>query len=196
LRAIASKFVFEGFTLKSRAGVFVFGVIMGLIVPAIASYCYFRFGYAPVATAASPMPFEKKLARMALHARIRAEAPRSSPVQADEPNMTAGAKVYLDNCAFCHGVPNQADANPAAKGMFPVPPQLFDKDDLVTDDPVGQTYWKVSNGIRLTGMPGFSKSLSSTQMWQVSQLLANADKLPDQTKAALAPARPALAKKQ
>jgi hypothetical protein len=34
-------------------------------------------------------------------------------------------------------------------------------------------------------MPGFSKSLSETQMWQVAILLANADKLPPSAKAAL-----------
>jgi mono/diheme cytochrome c family protein len=129
------------------------------------------------------MPFEKRLASMALHARVQAEAPKNSPIQPDEPNLTAGAKVYMEDCAFCHGLPKQAAAPPAAKGMFPVPPQLFE--DMVTDDPVGETYWKVSNGIRLTGMPAFSKSLSDTQMWQVSLLMANADKLPDQTKAAL-----------
>ena len=49
---------------------------------------------------------------------------------------------------------------------------------MVTRDPPGKTYWKVSNGIRLTGMPSFHESLSSTQMWQVSVMLANADKLP------------------
>ena len=34
-------------------------------------------------------------------------------------------------------------------------------------------------------MPGFSKSLSETQMWQMALLLANAEKLPDSAKAAL-----------
>ena len=61
--------------------------------------------------------------------------------------------------------------------MFPKPPQLFDGKG-VTDDPVGETYWKVSNGIRLTGMPAFFGSLTDEQLWQVSQLLANAKKLP------------------
>jgi mono/diheme cytochrome c family protein len=46
----------------------------------------------------------------------------------------------------------------------------------VTDDPPGETYWKVANGIRLTGMPSFEKVLTDTEMWQVSLLLANADK--------------------
>ena len=174
--------------MRSGFGVFVLGFIIGLIILPICGYIYFRFGYAPIATAAAPMPFEKKMASMALRARIHAEAPKNVPIQPDEPNLTAGAKIYADNCAFCHGLPNQASEPPAAKGMYPVPPQLFNPDDMVTDDPPGQTYWKVDNGIRMTGMPAFGKSLSPTQMWQVSLLLAKADKLPDQTKAALSAA--------
>jgi mono/diheme cytochrome c family protein len=46
----------------------------------------------------------------------------------------------------------------------------------VSDDPSGETFWKVANGIRLTGMPAFKDILSETQIWQVSLLLANADK--------------------
>ena len=45
----------------------------------------------------------------------------------------------------------------------------------VSDDAAGETYWKVANGIRLTGMPAFNHVLSDTQMWQVSLLLKNAD---------------------
>ena len=164
---------------------FVFGLILGLLIPAAAGYCYFRFGYAPVATSSAPMPFEKTMARLALHARIQKEAPtKGAPISADETNLTQGATVYTENCAFCHGLPNQK-ATMAAKGMFPLPPQLFEKDEMVTDDPVGVTYWKVSNGIRMTGMPGFGDMLSPSQMWQVSLLLANADKLSAQTQAAL-----------
>jgi thiosulfate dehydrogenase len=47
----------------------------------------------------------------------------------------------------------------------------------VTNDRVGITHWKVANGIRLTGMPAFTGTLSDTQMWQVSQLLANGNKV-------------------
>jgi len=55
----------------------------------------------------------------------------------------------------------------------------------VTDDDVGETYWKVKNGIRLTGMPGYVSSLSENEMWQVSLLLLHADKLPDSAVAVL-----------
>ena len=66
-----------------------------------------------------------------------------------------------------------------------MPPELFPGRG-VTDDPPGETFWKVANGIRLTGMPGFNESLSQTQMWQISLMLANADKLPPSVTAVLA----------
>ena len=63
-------------------------------------------------------------------------------------------------------------------GMFPKPPQLL-QGHCVTDGPVGETSWKVKNGIRMTGMPAFVQSLSERQLWQVSLLPAQADKLPE-----------------
>ena len=163
---------------------FIFGLIVGLLIPAIGGYFYIKSGMMPVATASAPLPMEAKIAHMALKARISKEATKSSPVAADETNMTQGAHIYVENCAFCHGFAGEK-ASFAAKGMFPVPPQLL-SEDMVTDDPVGETYWKVENGIRLTGMPGFKDMLTPTQMWQVSQMLTQADKLSGQIKAALA----------
>ncbi|HKT48882.1 MAG TPA: cytochrome c [Candidatus Angelobacter sp.] len=173
-------------------GRFIFGVIIGLLIPAAIGYCYFRYGYAPVATSSAPMPFEKTMARMALKARISKEAPKNAPIQPTEDNLTSGAKTYMDNCAFCHGFLNQT-ATKAAKGMFPLPPQLLTKDEMVTDDPVGVTYWKVKNGIRMTGMPGFGEMLSDNEIWQVSEMLGHADKLPPSALVALQqlPATPA-----
>lgn len=156
---------------------FIFGLILGLLIPAVAGYCYLAFGFAPIATSAKPMPFEQTAANMILRAHMKKEAPQKDPpVQADETNLTQGAMIYNENCAFCHGLPDQA-ATKAAKGMFPLPPQLFSHDEMVTDDPVGKIYWKVKNGIRMTGMPGFGEMLTEPQMWQVSLLLKNADKI-------------------
>ena len=165
-------------------GKFVFGLIVGLILFPAAIYFYFSTGSAPVATAAPPMPFERTFARMVLHARIDKEMPKSVPIPADEAAYTAGAQVYKDHCAVCHGLPS-APPTAIAQGMFPKPPKLMEGTG-VTDDPAGETYWKVAGGIRMTGMPGFDKTLSTTQMWQVSLLLANADKLPASVKNSLA----------
>jgi hypothetical protein len=56
---------------------------------------------------------------------------------------------------------------------------------MVTDDPEGITFWKVTNGIRMTGMPGFQKTLSDTERWQLTMLLAHADALPAPVAASL-----------
>jgi thiosulfate dehydrogenase len=155
---------------------FIAGVLVTIVCAAAVLYVYFAVGFAPVATSAPAMPFEARLARLALHARIDKEMPKAVPIEASEDNYLAGARSYLEHCAVCHGVPGRAETA-IARGEFPKPPQLF-KGKGVTDDPAGETYWKIANGIRLTGMPGFEKSLSPTQIWQLSLLLANADKLP------------------
>jgi thiosulfate dehydrogenase len=174
----------------SRFPAFLLGLIIGLMIVPAFVYCYFRFGYAPVATGAAAMPFEKTFARMGLHAKINKEYPRNAPIQGNEENYTAGAHIYRDHCAVCHGAAGQPVTS-VAKGMYPRPPQLLDPRHMVTDDPAGESYWKISNGIRMTGMPSFHESLSETQMWQVSLLLANADKLPPNVNVVLAQPFPA-----
>jgi hypothetical protein len=76
--------------------------------------------------------------------------------------------------------------------MFPKPPQLF-RGKGVTDDPASETYWKAANGIRLSGMPSFKTKLSDTQLWQVSQLLAHANEIPESVKKVLIPVSPTAA---
>lgn len=162
------------------------GMVLTLILGAGGVFYYFSSGSAPVAVDDPPMPLEAKLANMALDAHIERQGKAKPSVAADEANLAAGAKVYRENCAVCHGMPGEPKTA-IAEGMFPAPPQLFHGKG-VTDDPPGESYWKVKNGIRLTGMPGFKKRLSETQMWQVSQLVANADKITPAVKAELAPA--------
>jgi thiosulfate dehydrogenase len=155
---------------------FLLGLIVGiLIVPAVL-YVYLRSGSAPAAATDAPLPFEKILARGSLHARIEREHPNKDVAQFTAPELIQGAEVYQKNCSFCHGLPQQPPSS-AAKGMYPSAPQLFTQDGTVTDDPVGETYWKVKNGIRLTGMPSFGGALTEDQMWNVSALVARADKL-------------------
>jgi thiosulfate dehydrogenase len=166
---------------------FLIGLILGiLIVPAVL-FLYIRSGSAPTAATDPPMPFEKFLARGGLRARINKEASQRDLATFTTGDLAAGAEVYQKNCAFCHGLPAQPPSA-ASKGMFPHAPQLFMADDTVTDDPVGETYWKVKNGIRLTGMPSFKEALTEQQMWQVSALMARADKVPPDVLALLKPA--------
>lgn len=167
---------------------FVAGLIIGALLVPIGAYLYLTSGNAPAAVADKPFPFEKKFANAALHSRIDKEMPKTVPIAANEATFIAGAQVYQHHCGICHGRPNE-DQSPMTKGMFPKPPELF-RGKGVTDDEPGETYWKVMNGIRLTGMPEFKHELNDTQMWQVSLLLANADKISDAVKQELKPMPP------
>jgi thiosulfate dehydrogenase len=161
----------------------IVGVILGAALVLGGVWLYFTSGRAPVAVTDPPLPFEKKLAHASLNAHLDKQQRSEPAVPADETNFLAGAEVYKHNCAVCHGLPGAAPTA-ISEGEYPKPPELF-KGTGVTDDPAWETYWKAANGIRLTGMPGFKGRLTDAQLWQVSQLLANADKISPAVKAAL-----------
>ena len=155
---------------------FIFGFVVGIVALCAAVYCYFAFGFAPVATASGPMPLEVKLAHLSLNAKIDREAPKSAAFQASDTDLQNAANLYRQHCTVCHGLPDGVKSA-TQKGMYPVPPLLLHGKG-VTDDPPGESYWKVKNGIRLTGMPAYGGALSEKDLWSISELLAGADKLP------------------
>ncbi len=177
-------------------GRFFLGLVVGILLIAGGAYFYLTSGAAPVAATAQPMPFETYFAKKALHLRIQQDAPKVVPVQATTQNLLEGAKVYKQDCEFCHGL-GRNDLSPVGPIMFPHATQLFNRPPNfnpatghfgVTDDTPGESYWKIKNGIRLSGMPPFEKVLTDQQMWDVALLVANAAKLPPEVNAALAPA--------
>ncbi len=162
----------------------ILGILLGTLLIAGGVYYYFSSGRAPVATSAPPMPLERTFARIGLHAYLD-KLPHPAPqVAADEANLISGAKVYKEQCAVCHGLPGEPKGT-IQMGMYPAPPQLFHGTG-VTDDDAWESYWKVENGIRMSGMPGFKGQLTETQIWQVSVLVKNADKIPESVKKELA----------
>jgi thiosulfate dehydrogenase len=165
---------------------FFVGFVGALSLILLGAYIFIISGGMPVGTKGKPLPLERFIAKKALHAAIKNEEDLPSPIDGNDGNLAWGAKVYVVQCAICHGVPGRGPSF-IAKGLFPKPPQLFPPHKGVTDDLVGETYWKVKNGIRLTGMPGFEESLSDKELWQVSELLLNADKLPPQVLEILTP---------
>ena len=161
------------------------GFVLGVAVLGGGLYYYFAAGMAPVATADPPMPFERNLANMALDAHIEKQHLGPSPVTSDENSFLAGARVYKQYCAACHGLPEQPPSDYEAT-MYPKPTQLF-RGKGVTDDPASESFWKAANGIRLSGMPAFKTKLTDIQLWQVSQLIAHANEMPASVKSLLAP---------
>ncbi len=160
-------------------GRFLLGIVLGIIFVPLAVFLYIRFGRVPVAVNDPPFPQERLLTALPLEARITRELVKTPPIQPSEETFIAGARTYAESCAVCHGF--HGKASNIGTHQFPSAPPLWEKhrhgDAVgVSDDAPGETYWKVANGIRLTGMPAYKEFLSETQMWQVTLLLANADK--------------------
>ena len=157
------------------------GVLLGFLLMPVALLGWVHFGSPPVAVADPPFFQERLLTGIPLHTRINRELVKSPVIQPDESGLVAGAHIYSEKCAVCHGFHGKPSV--IGEHMFPDAPPLWEMHHHgsetmmgVTDDPPGETYWKVANGIRLTGMPAFKDALTETEMWQVSLLLANADK--------------------
>ena len=163
--------------MSGRFGAFILGIIATILLLFVGGYLFVTSGGVPMETTAKPLPLEETVAGLAIRASLRGAADQKNPLPLNDDNLMAGAKTYKDNCGFCHGVPGQPAAA-AAKSMFPPPPQLFEHDEMVTDDPEGVPFWIITHGIRLSGMPGFASALSDEQRWQLAMLLTHADKLP------------------
>ena len=163
---------------------------LGLLVIPVIAFLYFQFGNPPVATADSPFPLEAQIVQVPLNARIHREMPKQAPFETTPDTLLAGAHLYREQCASCHGLKDHPSIFGAT--MFPRTPQLWARhkgSDVVgvSDDPAGETFWKIQNGIRLSGMPAYKTLLSDQQMWQLALLLAAADKpLPEAANQAVA----------
>lgn len=80
----------------------------------------------------------------------------------DRPGMVeAGFRLYDSQCAQCHGTPG-AVPGIVGKGLSPDPPDLT-HDDLKP----AELFWVTKHGIRMTGMPAWSRTQSDDTLWDV-----------------------------
>ena len=156
----------------------VFGVALMLAVALVGAYVLVKSGFIPANADAKSGRLETWMAHTSLDATLRRDAPNEqNPVAPTDQNLMNGVHLFAQNCAVCHGSAKGAvSRSPIAKGEYPPPPQLAT--DGVEDDPEGYSFWKIKDGIRLTGMPSFGYTLSDQQIWTIALFLKRMDKLP------------------
>jgi mono/diheme cytochrome c family protein len=93
----------------------------------------------------------------------------------DTAALAAGLALYGDNCASCHG-----DATGPSKwgttGFYPRVPQFWQGD--AADLTPGEAYAAVHDGIRYTGMGGWSGMMKDDDIWKVANFVARIHHLP------------------
>src|SRR6202041_1451665 len=140
---------------------FLFGIILTLIALAVGGYFLLKKGYVDFKADNEPSAFEDHLAMSAVDASTERNAPeQKNPVGADEATLVAGAKLYVNHCAGCHGVPANPDGqfgrafNPPVPAFFKEPPDM----------PENQNFYIIQHGIRWSGMPAWNKTLNDGQI--------------------------------
>jgi thiosulfate dehydrogenase len=161
---------------------FILGVVATLALLTVAVFVAVKFGLVPATADVPPPPMEKMMARMSLNATIERDAPKPPyPFASSDAAVIAGAKLYTQHCAMCHGS-GVGDPTVLAKGLYIRPPQFVKHG--VEDDAEGETYWKIEHGIRFTAMPSYKGGLTEEQIWQITYFMKNLpDHLPPEAQA-------------
>jgi mono/diheme cytochrome c family protein len=154
---------------------FGLGVLVTLIALCAAAYIYFERGFVDIRADSGPGAFDNWLGA-AMDASAARHAPRvNSPIPSSEANLVAGAKLYVDKCAECHGTPVNTDSE-LGKAFQPVAPQFFGEEP--PDMPANQNFFIIKHGIRMTAMPGWGSIMRDNEIWQVVDMLAKIRNLP------------------
>jgi thiosulfate dehydrogenase len=154
---------------------FLAGIIFTLIVLCVGGYYMVKKGYIDLRADQEPSSLERTLATAAIDASTERRAPdEKNPVQPTEENLVAGAKLFHDHCAGCHGDPHHTETV-LGHSFYPPVPQFFKE---APDMPDNQNFYIIQHGVRWAAMPAWSKTLSQTEMWQLATLLSHLEKLP------------------
>lgn len=87
---------------------------------------------------------------------------KKNPLTADATTLATGKKLFLKECASCHGKKGKGDGPSAADLDVPVGNFASDATQEQSD---GALFWKTSEGRK--PMPSFKKKFSETQIWQL-----------------------------
>jgi mono/diheme cytochrome c family protein len=113
---------------------------------------------------ARPSAAEGWVARYVLGKWLRTNAPAErNPIPPTAENLEEGEHEYNEHCAVCHALDGSGQ-NRVGGDFYPPIPRLNKGVSFLSD---GQFYFIVSNGIRMTAMPGFATRHRSDELWKI-----------------------------
>jgi len=161
---------------------FLLGVLFTLLALFLGGFAYLRLGFVEVRGDFPPSNWGRALMFSAAHASVRRRAPElPNPVPPTDENLIAGAKIYSDECAGCHGAAGKADQT--GDSLYPPIPQLPVVGTTYTE---AQIFWVAKHGIRLSGMFANGKWDSDQKLWTVAAYIKRIKSLPPRVREELA----------
>ncbi len=164
---------------------FLAGILFTILVIIFGGYFLVQKGYFSMAADQPPPALERTIAMTAVDASIERRATeQKNPIQPTDESLAAGAKIYTDHCAGCHGLPSDPNSQ-FGRSFNPPVPQFFTE---APDMPDYQNFYVIKHGLRWTGMPAWAGTLNDEQVWMVTGFLSKIGKLPSAAQKALEPA--------
>jgi mono/diheme cytochrome c family protein len=148
---------------------FIAGFVVCLLVLVVGAIGYSYSGLQDVAAAAPENPALGWLLHNTFaHSARSAAASVTVPANFETADaVRQGAKLYNNECVYCHGSPGDEPTG-LAKGLNPQPPQLLAAGRI--DNPA-YIFWVAKNGVQMTAMPAWGKSYDDQHLWTVVAFL-------------------------
>lgn len=114
----------------------------------------------------APVPhWEAAIAQRLRNTSIpRTERERKNPAASSLAFLRDGRDSFLAHCAICHGV-DGSGKTPVGTNLYPRVPDLRSPQTQRLSD--GEIHYIIENGVQLTGMPAWSNSGSSDDVWKL-----------------------------
>ena len=136
------------------------------------------FIWSGVYNTAADVPHWKITYLLLEEARDRSISRHSRNIKAPSPKDQAALETGFDHfhemCRLCHGAPG-FKRREFAQGLYPSPPSL-NSDKIRKELGHAGLLWVVTNGLKMTGMPSFSKTHTDEQ---IRDIAAFVEHLPD-----------------
>lgn len=156
--------------LTALVGASLVAVLIGILV--------IKMGLVPINADVAPSSLERKILPLAVRASVArrsSELSDSAALPTDD-DLVAGAEIYKEMCAQCHGQLNGRTSVLGAS-FYPPAPQLPGHGTAYTN---AEVFWIIKHGLRNTSMPTWRNLLSDENIRQVAAFIKRMDSLPNE----------------
>jgi mono/diheme cytochrome c family protein len=147
-------------------------IVLLLVVAAVFGFFFTRNG---LSARTEPPRLEALVAGQIRHLAIPSHAAREKNPLAGDPNVwVQGGKVFVDECAVCHGDDGRGKST-VGRNLYPKVPDMSLAETQGWSD--GELYFIISNGVRYTGMPAWGGEHSPEEIWRFVSYVRKMPKL-------------------
>lgn len=137
--------------------------LIGLLLLASAlGALWFAAARMSVSALEEPGRIESYVASRAKHWVVARRARGTVAPAQDSTSVAVGGMQFRGSCASCHGIEGRVPTE-LGRAMYPRVPDLGSASVQQWSD--AELFWVIKDGIRLSGMPGFGRTLSDEQIW-------------------------------